>query len=128
MFCYIYPIDPSNRPDQGLPGAPPTVGGGPVYPPGIWPNPPGWSRPNPPSIWNPTFPYLPIVIPPTLPPGINIPNFPTNPIVIPPLPPFAIPEGKALVLVVTSEGSKWGMVDTNAVVKPPIYGTEPTPK
>ena len=158
MLCYVYPIDPGTRPDQGLPGQQPGLWPGgmpsqPIYlPPFGWVKPPLFPTPPihippPPGIWNPAFPsfpiyipdigwiniplfpsQLPIILPPALPPGINIPAFPQNPIVIPPMPIVDVPPGKVLVVVVTSEGSKWGVADKNAIVTPPIYGTEPTPK
>lgn len=141
MLAYIYPINPATGlPDQSLPGFLPPVdpgfgipgygGGYPGQPLPPFPGRPGQPLPKPPSIWNPDFPYLPIVIPPVLPPGIVAPpNFPTNPIVIPPLPVTGIPEGKILVLAVTSHGARWGVVDLNAIVAPPIYNPpDPEPK
>jgi hypothetical protein len=76
-------------------GQPPSVGGGPVQPPGVWPQPPGqgiWGGGNVPMPTPPIYlpgapsgpgsPANPIVLPPTVwPPN---PAVPANPIVIPP--------------------------------------------
>lgn len=151
-YAYINFINPATgRPDQGLPGmeGPVDPGYGIPVPPGIWPKPPGYGGgypghplPNPPGIWGPgsgfptnpifipplgwvnvpTFPALPIVIPP---PGtVNKPGFPSNPIVIPPMPDIDIPEGSALILVITDDGSAWKLVEKSATKPIPM----PEPK
>lgn len=136
MLAYIHPIE-GGFPDQGLPETPPPVDPGYGIPggrPGIWPKPPVY----PPNIvappiyipgtgWInvPTFPALPIVIPPVIPPGmVKPPNFPSNPIVIPPLPVVEVPEGSVLILVVTAESAAWRMVEKSATKPIPM----PEPK
>lgn len=139
-LAYINFVNPGSgeggNPDQGLPEGPAGIwgGGSPDKPSGIYPGLPGQPLPKPPAI--PGIPDVPIYIPPgggwitiPMPPIINppkpkppnSPGFPELPIVIPPLPPANVPDGKALVLVITNYGSWWGTVDKNGIspIEPP---------
>lgn len=92
------PVDPG----YGIPGPPPTVGGGPIMPPpGIWPSPghPGHPLPQPPGQVG-GGPILPPGVDNSLPPGVAPPiALPTPPgpppTVWPPvgsvMPPIALP-------------------------------------
>src|SRR5512139_2170987 len=109
-----HPLPPfPGRPGHPLPPPfPPNIVAPPIYIPPL-----GW-------INVPTFPALPIVIPPKPPGSVGKPNFPTNPIVIPPIPDGEIPEGSVLILVVTEEYAVWKMVEKSSTKPIPM----PEPK